>query len=319
MSKMHPLLVAWMQSHHATICHDALEHPELNTNNLKSLVRDGTLTRVLHGGYRFSGVKLTETVRCAAVCTSRPELIIAGPTAARLWGLRRAPRDGLIHVIAPPRSQPSVEPWLQPYRTARIRDSQIVLRDDGIRVTSPARTVIDHARFLNSRSLSSMIEAVLAASLATVANLEREAKWIATPGRPWAKQFLEVLGDRVPGGGAESDWETLVAAALAARGVTGLVRQHRVRLPGHGDARFDVAIPDLRWALEIDVHPAHDTALGRTNDKRRDRASHRIHWAVDRISEVDLRARFDVEMDDLVRSIAFRRREVDALRAAGVF
>jgi hypothetical protein len=319
MSRIPAELLTWMQAHHATICHDAVERAGLSINDVKALVRDGTVARVLHGGYRFAGVEASEEVRCAAVSTARPDLVVAGPTAARLWGLRRAPRDRLIHVIAPPRSHPCVEPWFRPYRTARIRPSQIVERDDGIRLTSPARTVIDHARFLDARNLSSMIECVLASSYATVATLQREAKWLATPGRPWAKQFVEVLEARVPGAGAESEWEDRIAGALVARGVTGLVRQYWLKLPGCGKARLDLAVPDLRWGLEVDVHPAHLTELGQVKDAGRDRACRAIHWFVDRIREVALRAAFDREMDAMAASIVSRRREVEALRTAGVF
>ena len=43
--------------------------------------------RVVDGAYAFGGVDADELARCAALCGSRPHLVVAGPTAGRLWGL----------------------------------------------------------------------------------------------------------------------------------------------------------------------------------------------------------------------------------------
>ena len=60
---------------------------------------------------------------------------------------------------------------MRPYRTALIYDDEIVQRPDGIRLTSPPRTLIDLARYLTDEALASAIESALHSGLCTVATL----------------------------------------------------------------------------------------------------------------------------------------------------
>jgi very-short-patch-repair endonuclease len=310
-------ITSWMRDHHATISTEALVAAGISTPQRDRLVAAGVIERVIDGAYRFVGARNGELARCAALCTSRPHLVVGGPTAGRIWCIRRSPRDGLVHVIAPPASQPCRQPWVRAYRTALIRDDEIVIRPDGIRLTSPPRTLIDLTRYLRNDALASAIESALHTGLCTVATLYRLAERLNTPGRPWVRRFLRVLSARVPGRPRESDWERRVCDGLVRRGVSGLQPQVKDTLPGVGPVRFDLAIPSIRWVLEVDVHPEHRTLEGQANDHRRDRRSRRHGWIVDRVGELELGADFDGTLDDIVCSIDERRAEVAALAAAG--
>ena len=59
-------------------------------------------------------------------------------------------------------------------------------------------------------------------------------------------------------------------------------------LPNGSVIRIDLAVPAIRWAVEIDVHPDHLLLQGTTKDKRRDRQCHLIGWQVERVTEIDL-------------------------------
>lgn len=98
--------IDWLRTHHTTISSEALTRFGISIDQRKRMVASGVLRRVVDGGYTFGGVDDAESLRCAALCSSRPHLVVSGPTAGRLWDLRRAPRDGLVHVVAPPHSQP---------------------------------------------------------------------------------------------------------------------------------------------------------------------------------------------------------------------
>ena len=127
MSTLDRRALAWLRRHHATISVAEMDAAGITHGRAQApRAASGVLTRVVDGGYRFGGAVDDELARCAALCTSRPQLVVAGPTAARLWQLRRAPRDGLVHVIAPPRSHPCREPWVRAYRTATLTDDEIV-------------------------------------------------------------------------------------------------------------------------------------------------------------------------------------------------
>lgn len=255
----------------------------LSSRSIERLEEVGAIELVLRGAYRTASVELDTLGRCAAVCLARPNTVIAGPTAGRLWDFRRLPHDRRIHVIAPPASNPAIAGWVVPYRTGAIHPGDIVERPDGIRVTTRQRTAFDLARHLDADSLLSVIEqAMRDGRLDEQAMRAVAVDWIS-PQRNWCWSFLRQLDRRLSGGAAESHPEVVVATALAAAGVRGLVRQHELRIPGYGPARFDLAVPRLRWAIEVDVFPTHDETIGRARDRRRDAAASGAGWITHRL------------------------------------
>ena len=282
----------------------------LSARQVRHLQASQDLELVLRGVYRTSSAPDTELARCAAVCVARPDVAIAGPTAGRLWGFRRLPSDRRIHVLAPRASNPAIVRWVVPYRTDARHDHDVVERDDGIRITTRARTAYDLARWLGPDDLLSVIEqAARDGQLDDGDFLDVASDWLS-PRRPWVRTFVQALDRRLPGGAAESHPEVRVADALGRAGVRGLVRQHRIELPGHGNVRFDLAIPELRWAIEIDLHPRHREALGIASDARRDRAAGAIDWMTTRVTDVQYRERFSETIAELAATHAHLRRRL---------
>jgi len=254
------------------------------TRQIRHLAGSGAIVPALRGSFRSPSVPFDELARCAAVCLAHPELAVAGPTAGRIWGLRRLPRDARIHVLAPPASHPSVASWVVAHRTAAVHARDIVQRTDGIRVTTRQRTALDLSRQLRNDDLLSVIEQAMHDGCLTEADMWAVAfDWIS-PGRPWIQRFAIQLERRLSGAAAESHPEVRVGLALQRAGVVGLVRQFDLELPRHGRVRFDLAVPDLSWAIEIDVHPRHAESAGRRADRRRDAAAARAGWLTSRIS-----------------------------------
>jgi very-short-patch-repair endonuclease len=278
----------FLRTHHGVATATDLQRCGLSAHAVRSLIEAGNLVAVLKGVYRIPAVSLDEAARCAAVCAAHPEIAISGPTAGRFWGLRRLPRDHRIHVIAPPASHPSIVSWVKPYRTAAFHPDDIIRRSDGIAVTSRQRTALDLARFVGTKDLLSIIEQVIRDGDLDDDDLRTVAIDWMSPQRPWIRRFLELLERRLSGGPAESHGEVLLGAALAARGLVGLERQYWIDLPGFGPARFDLAVPDVRLAIEVDLHPTHHDTAGRRRDAARDAASHRLDWTVERLVEADL-------------------------------
>ena len=271
----------------------------ISREQVKRLQREGVIELVLQGAYRLRGQPLTELGRCTAVCIAHPGHAIAGPTAGRLLGLRRLPADLRVHTISPPHSQPTRASWVRPYRTAAIHPHDVVVRSDGIVHTAGPRTAFDLARFVSDTDLLSIIEQVMRDGPHGVEEMRAVAVDWLTPRRPWAKRYLEVLDRRLGGGAADSHPEVLVEDALAAAGVRGLVRQYPIDVPGYGSARFDLAVPDLRWAIEIDVFPTHFETQGRRRDRERDQGAHALGWSVTRLGPDDL----GVNLSDTVRRL----------------
>jgi hypothetical protein len=117
--------------------------------------------------------------------------------------------------------------------------------------------------------------------------------------RPWLTTYLRQLERRSPGAAAESHPEVRVLLALERSGVEGLVRQLSIELPGFGTARFDLAVPALRWAIEVDVHPRHMETFGAISDGRRDAAARSIGWRTSRITRDDYEHWLDARVGEL--------------------
>jgi len=280
----------YLCSHHGIASALALREVGVSPNDLRRLVGAGNLVPVLRGVYRMPAVPYDELARCVAVCVAHPKSVISGPTAGRLWGLRRVPGDLRVHILAPPRSHPTVESWVAPYRTRAFHAGDVVHRADGIVVTNRARTALDLARFAGSTDLLSIIEQVIRDGHLTDDVLRATAIDWMSPRRLWVRNFLEVLDGRLDGGAVESHGEVVLGDALRSAGVRGLQRQFQIDLPGYGPARFDLAVPDARLAIEVDLHPTHHETNGRLRDEARDRAARLIDWRVARVRSSDLGA-----------------------------
>ncbi|TFH20644.1 MAG: hypothetical protein E4H05_01840, partial [Acidimicrobiales bacterium] len=156
-----PESLEFLEAHHGIASVDVLTTLGLSPFTIRRLVEAGNLESVLRGVYRMPAVPLDEAARSAAVCAAHPEVVISGPTAGRLWGLRRLPRDERIHVLAPPGARPTTNRWVAPHRTPAVHDRDRVVRPDGIVVTSRPRTALDLARSVGPIDLLSIIEQVM--------------------------------------------------------------------------------------------------------------------------------------------------------------
>lgn len=272
------------ERHHGIASIDQLMDCGMSREAIKKLVRDGLIEQVMQGAYRLRGQPLTDLGRLVAVCTAHPGHVIAGPSAGRLFALRRMPPDLRVHTISPPASHPTRARWVQPYRTTAFRKFDVVRRPDGIMHTARPRTALDLARFVdNDVDLLSIIEQTMYDGRHSIEEMRAVASPWVSPRRGWLNRYLAVLARRVEGGVAESHPEVELGDALQLAGVVGLVRQFAIDLPGFGRGRFDLAVPDLRWALEVDVFPTHRETAGRSSDERRDLAAQAIGWSITRL------------------------------------
>ena len=101
-----------LEAHHGIASRAQLDAAGLSAQTVRQMVDADNLVEVLKGVYRMPAVPFDEMARCAAVCAGHPNVAVSGPTAGRLWGFRRLPRDHRIHVLAPPASHPTLAPWV---------------------------------------------------------------------------------------------------------------------------------------------------------------------------------------------------------------
>lgn len=300
MAHLNPDAHELLARQHGVIGADQLRAVGHSLNDVRWMQRRGALVLVVRGAYRSPSVEFTELSRCAAVSIARRNVAVAGPTAGRLWGFRRMPRDHRIHVLAPRASNPAIAPWVVAYRTDARHDEDIVERGDGIRLTSRARTAFDLARWLTPDDLLSVVEQAVRDGNLSDDDLRAVAvDWLSRR-RPWAYRYLAAVDRRFRGGAAESHGEVRVAEALRRAGLRGLVRQFAIELEPGRRARFDLAIPAVKLAIEVDLHPRHEETAGRRSDAERDRLSAALGWTTIRITNEDYLHHFERRIADVV-------------------
>lgn len=294
--------------HHGIVTVDDLVADGLTRNRIRGLVTDGLLVRCHSGVYRLASSPDTFLSRCLAACRADDAVVVTGPAAARLWEFRHVWRaERPILLLAHDRTP--LTRGIDLRRTNVLETDDVTSRDDGIRVASPARAWFDCARDLDDVRFERLTEWVLDHH-ATIPNLWRTRERMSARGRPGLARVNRVLSQRATwqrpaGSGIELD----VIRALERAGVGTLVRQHPLRLPDGIVVHPDGALPDIRWAVEVDHVTWHGGRLDAQRDKGRDRKLRRIGWQVDRVTDVEVRTDFRAAIDDLVDLIALRRRQ----------
>ncbi|MEQ1704135.1 MAG: hypothetical protein ABMA25_28845 [Ilumatobacteraceae bacterium] len=173
----------------------------------------------------------------------------------------------------------------------------LVRQKDGITVVSRARLAFDLAAELSPLDHRSALADLRKHGL-TLTQLRQIAKELVHPARPGSARFVQTLLS-LEARPEESHGEVAVADGLRRRGVP-VVPQIRPHLViGSTRVRLDLAVPDVRWGVEVDLHPDHLLLDGTTRDKRRDRQCHLIDWQIERVTEIDL-----IDLDGLCDELA---------------
>jgi hypothetical protein len=176
----------------------------------------------------------------------------------------------------------------------RFRQTTVLLtkhsraRRDGINVATPGRLAFDLAADLPPLDHLSVVHQLLDERRVTVEQLLAIDAELGHPARAGSAQFRLAL-QRIAGAApAQSHPEVVLAEALLQRAVP-VERQSRV-VPGVGGrlVRIDLAVPAVRWGVELDIHPEHRTVDGHAGDARRYRSLHLIDWQIEPVSEHDM-------------------------------
>jgi hypothetical protein len=163
-------------------------------------------------------------------------------------------------------------------------------RDDGIRLTSPARTVFDLSKHLRAENIESVIEQGLRRSLFDIPTLHGVGNLLCRRGRPGSAVFAAVLSSRPtwrrP---ADSHPEIELRRALSAVGVH-LEPQLSLTLADGKTVHPDLGDPDAHFYVEIDEHEWHGGRLAATYDLQRDRLARLVGARIERVSTDEIAA-----------------------------
>jgi very-short-patch-repair endonuclease len=289
---------------------DELRRYGITVAQRERLVAEGLFVAVHKGVYRLRSTPESLHGRCRAICLRRPDAVVTGRAAGRLWGVRRMGAESLIDVRVPHFANAVAADGIRFRRCSVLDPVDVVHRPDGIRLVSPPRLLFDLSAVLTDLELESVMEQVLDPGWCTLPTIHETGRRLCHPARPGSTRFARVVGSRPawlkP---ADSDLEVLLFDALRRRGVGGLVRQHRLDLPGGWAIHADIAVPELRWAIPVDHVTWHGGRLDAQRDKENDRQAALLGWFVSRVTDEDIDLRLPIVTEQLVQ--LYRRRRLD--------
>ncbi|CAB4363005.1 MAG: hypothetical protein F2681_07320 [Actinobacteria bacterium] len=289
----------WFRTHHGVISSPHLQLLGCSARTVYRMVEREELYTLLPGVFLSAQWPLGPEQKMVAACARNPFAMIGFTTAGGLWGYRKVGTKGL-HLLVPHGCSPELD-GIVVHRCRRIDPVDIVERADGIRLTSPPRTLFDSADMLGLSVARSVMEQILHERMCSLPTLVDTYRRLAHPNRPGTRTMAAVLASRPMWGAAlQSHLEQLVLEAIERQGLPTPVTQCAIQLPSGRTIHADFGWPEWKVALEVDDPTWHDGADNRRNDAWRDRKATATGWAVARV------ARLDVEgpLDEAIRDVA---------------
>jgi very-short-patch-repair endonuclease len=305
-----PAVSGYFSTHHGVASRATLLDLGLSPGQIDHLVERRILLGDRRSAYRLAGTTDTVAQRLAFVCAAHPDVTVSHVTAGRAWQWRRLGRDLRIHALVPGHTSPEV-PGVVLHRCEIIDPGHVVERDDGIRLTSPPRTLFDLAAILGDDQLESVIEQALAEERCTLATLAATVQSLRKRGRPGSARIVRVLAARSPDQRpVDSDLELRFERAVVSAGLPRPDRQVTVRRPDGLLARLDFFWPRHRVAVEIDHVTWHGGRQATAADNRRDRQLATLGMNVTRVTDLEITRDLPAVIRDLGHLLGARSREV---------
>jgi very-short-patch-repair endonuclease len=198
------------------------------------------------------------------------------------------------------------------HRTRLPLAIDVITLDDGLPVTSLARTVFDLASCLRPNRLEHVIQTAMIHRGLTADEFWACYQPLARRGvrglRALRRTMVKLLDDQPT---PQSELEAMTDRLLVHHGIAGFRRQYRP--PWYDGVRgvVDFAHPEARLVLEADGRSWHATTQAMAEDRRRDRLAAAHGWTVLRIVASELTVRPDSTVDE-IRSIVTTRLSICA-------
>lgn len=278
---------AWFSTHLGIISAAKLVEFGCGERNVGQMVDRCELITMMPGVFRSAQWPCNREQIMAAACARNPGALIGFTTAGQVWGLRRM-TDPNIHTLITHGRSPEMRGIIV-HRCRRIDPVDIVQRPDGIRLTSPPRTLFDSADMIGREATASALEQLLNEQRVTFGTVADTLQRLYHPRRPGSSTMLAVIRSRPAWRAAlQSDLEVKVLEEISKQGLPVPVTQFPMCLPSGRDIVIDFAWPEARLAVEVD-HPAwHDGVVDSHADKGRDRKLGTIGWSSARITDLDV-------------------------------
>ena len=252
----------------------------LSRAELRTLVDEHHLCRVLRGVYRSATLEDSIATRCAAASLVVPEHTVAvDRTAAWLWGVDSYRVAELTSV--PPLELFVLRGHKRVNRAEGGGGERDLAPDDvtvlhGVRVTTPVRTSLDLACRLSAYEAMAAMDAlarrhgVVSQQLDAVLPRYRRRRGVVQ-----ARRLVPLVDGR-----SESSGESMTKLVIVDYGLPVPEPQYWVVYGGRALFRLDLAYPRHKVAIEYDGQEHHTSEADRERDRRRRRWLRDHGWVV---------------------------------------
>lgn len=262
-----PLIAPYAAEQHGLVMRDQLVKAGLSEQAVDYRIAVRLLEVVHPTVYRVPGAPATweQSLLAAQLAAGEPSFV--SHLAAGMWWKLEGVVAEQPHILLPHQRRVDLV-GVVIHRTRRLLDEEVTVRQ-GIRLTSPARTLVDLAGLLSRSMLELALDDALRRRIVTLDQIRRCLDSRGPNGvRGWGK-LDRLVRERIGTEPTGSGKETTFRRGLIRRGLPLPVAQYRI-VDGSGRfiARPDFAYPELNLAIEIDGG-GHATLSQRRSDARR--------------------------------------------------
>jgi very-short-patch-repair endonuclease len=281
------------EANNRVVTRRALEAAGIGTNAITFRVATGFMYRHHHGVYLLDPPERASriTLMTAAVEACGPTAVLSHQSAAELWELL-PPHAGFIEVTVIAHNAGD-RPSVRRHRVRELDPADIRTRH-GIRVTSPARTVLDNGRH-------PLLEELMATAFdrALVTERQIEASIDRSPTRRGVRRVRGMLGQR---GGSR------LTRSWGERRLLSLIREAGLPVPLTNrlllGLKVDALWADLKLVVEVDGYEFHGDRDSFENDRARDAALVAHGYTVLRFTARQLRDQPLIVLGQLAAALA---------------
>jgi hypothetical protein len=180
--------------------------------------------------------------------------VISHRAAAWLWELDGVKLDA-VDLSTPHRIHSTVN-WFVPHRVASISSKMRRMRK-GIQLTSPARTLVDVARFVGRDALQRMIEDACRRRIASVGELQRVLQLMPERGKAGTGRLSRLILEGIWEHGAQSELEYQAMRLFSEFGLPRPRRSYEVFEEDRWLAEVDFAWPKAKVIVEAEGFKFH--------------------------------------------------------------
>jgi very-short-patch-repair endonuclease len=237
--------------------------------------------RLFRGVYVDSSITVTHSARCAAAAdfVLPPDAVIAGRSAAQVYGVRIGGADDPVEVMVPGTSSMGTYAGVIVHRGALADNERRLV--NGVAVTAPIATCFQLAAWHDTVVAVTWIDGMLAAGVVSGTELVGHLRLLALerPRRSGFRRFTRAL--MLADARSESPQESRLRVRLVLAGLPYPAVQYVVRdKQGSFVARVDLAYEEYRIAVEYDGAVHVGSAEHMHRDRRRLNALMNLGWIV---------------------------------------